>query len=146
MRPLAALLAMLVATPALAADGAERFAKLCAGCHKADGTGVPGFGPPLKGGLAPILATADGTDYVVRVVLNGMRGPIESLGKRYNGVMPAFAAHPDETIVAVLGHVVGTLNGATPPGEATVEAERKARLTPDQVHALRAQILAGAPP
>jgi mono/diheme cytochrome c family protein len=142
---LAALLAMLLATPAIAADGAERFQRLCAGCHKADGTGVPGFGPPLRGGLAPILARPEGTDYVVRVLLNGMRGPIESLGKRYNGVMPSFAAHPDETIVAVLAHVVGTLNGAAPPGAAMVAQARAEPLGPDRVHALRGQIIGGAP-
>jgi mono/diheme cytochrome c family protein len=141
MRPAAGLVLAALAGPALADSGADRFAKLCAGCHKADGTGVPGFGPPLKGGLAPILAKPGGIDYVVRVLLNGMTGPISSMGKTYNGAMPAFAAHPDDTIAAVLDHVVGTLNGAEPPDAADVAAWRSSPLSPDKVTALRGQVL-----
>lgn len=138
-------LGALVALPAAAEDAAALFAKHCGGCHKADATGVPGFGPSLRDGLAPVLARPDGADYVLRVVVNGLKGPIESNGRRYNGVMPSFAAQPDETVQALLGYLLGTLHGLPVPGPAAVAAARAAPMPPDAVHALRAHMLAGAP-
>jgi mono/diheme cytochrome c family protein len=139
-----AALALVAALPAWGEDGAALFAKHCAGCHKADASGVPGFGPSLRDGLAPVLARPDGADYVLRVVLNGLKGPIESAGRRYNGVMPAFAAQPDATIEALLAYLLDTLHGQPAPDGAAIAAARTAPLTPDQVHALRARVLAGA--
>jgi mono/diheme cytochrome c family protein len=127
-----AALALVAALPAWGEDGAALFAKHCAGCHKADASGVP------------VLARPDGADYVLRVVLNGLKGPIESAGRRYNGVMPAFAAQPDATIEALLAYLLDTLHGQPAPDGAAIAAARTAPLTPDQVHALRARVLAGA--
>ena len=70
-----------------------------------------------------------------------MRGAIKSMGKRYNGVMPSFAGQEDETLLAVLGHVVGTLNGGTAPDAAMLAAARAEKPTPDGNHALREELL-----
>lgn len=139
-----AALALLAALPARGEDGAALFGRHCAGCHKADASGVPGFGPSLRDGLEPILARSGGVDYIVRVVLNGLKGPIESNGRRYNGVMPSFAVQPDETVQALLAHLLDTLHGLAAPDGATIAAARASPLTPDEVHALRARVLAGA--
>lgn len=137
-------LGLLGALPVSADEGAALFAKHCGGCHKADATGVPGFGPSLRDGLEPILARPDGADYVLRVVLHGLKGPIESNGRRYNGVMPSFAVQPDETLQALLAHVLETLHGLPAPDDAALAAARAVPLTPDEVHGLRARLLAGA--
>lgn len=139
-----AALALLAALPVRGDAGTALFAKHCGGCHKADASGVPGFGPSLRDGLEPVLARPDGADYILRVVLNGLKGPIESAGRRYNGVMPAFAAQPDETVQALLEHLLDTLHGLPAPDGAAIAAARAAPLTPDEVHALRARVLAGA--
>jgi mono/diheme cytochrome c family protein len=139
------LLGMLIAGPANGADGESQFKKLCGGCHKADGTGVPGFGPPLKDGLKPMLETGGGTSYVAYVLIGGLSGPIESMGKRYSGVMPSFAAQSDETLLAVLTHVVGTLNGFTPPDASALASARADKPTPKANHDRREKLLgAGA--
>ena len=39
----------------------------CAGCHLADAAGVPPYVPSLAGPLGPIVASAEGRDYVARV-------------------------------------------------------------------------------
>lgn len=141
---LRAALGLLAAGPATADDGAALFAHHCGGCHKADGSGMPGFAPSLREGLAPILARPEGVDYVLSVVLNGMHGPIESQGRRYNGVMPAAAALPDETLAALLGHLLGALHGLPAPDAAAIAAARAAPLAPGAVHELRARVLGGA--
>lgn len=140
----ALLLALLAAAPAVATDGPQLFRQHCAGCHKADGTGVPGFGPSLTEGIKPILGDPRGVDYLAQVLVGGLKGPIESVGKRYNGVMPAFGGQSDETLQALLGHVVGTLNGGTPPDAATLAAARAEAPTPAATHALRQELLGGA--
>jgi mono/diheme cytochrome c family protein len=137
----AALLLIPLARPADAASGQDQFKRLCSGCHKADGTGVPGFGPPLKEGLKPILAAPRGTEYVVHIVIGGLTGSIVSMGKRFNGVMPSFAGQSDETLLAVLEHVVGTLNGAAPPDAAMLVAARTAKPRPKANHELRQELL-----
>lgn len=39
----------------------------CQGCHKPDGSGQPGFVPPLKDHVAKFLAVPEGREYLVRV-------------------------------------------------------------------------------
>lgn len=58
----------------------------CVACHQTNGQGITGVYPPLANsewvlGHQEVLA---------RILINGMNGPIEVLGNRYNGNMPAF--------------------------------------------------------
>lgn len=39
----------------------------CQGCHKPDGSGQPGFIPPLRGSVGRFLATEDGRAFLIRV-------------------------------------------------------------------------------
>jgi mono/diheme cytochrome c family protein len=57
----------------------------CQVCHQADGNGVPGMHPPLKGSD---WVTGD-KDRLIRIVLEGIEGEIEVNGEIYNHVMPA---------------------------------------------------------
>ena len=81
--------------------GALVYNNYCASCHKADGTGVPGSFPPLKG-----------TSYVrgnkgdlVRLVLQGLSGPITVEGIKYDMEMPSFAFLSDQEVADVVQYV-----------------------------------------
>ena len=66
--------------------GEKIFRNNCAVCHQGTGLGVPGVYPPIAGsewvtGHPEVLA---------RLLINGLNGPIEVKGNKYNGNMPAF--------------------------------------------------------
>ncbi|GAB3273559.1 hypothetical protein GCM10027297_06960 [Parahaliea aestuarii] len=71
------------AQQALMAQG-ETFYSHCAACHGEDGAGVPGLAPPLAG--AEWVTGAP--EWLGRIILQGMTGPIEVKGATFNGVMP----------------------------------------------------------
>jgi cytochrome c6 len=106
------LLAMVVAAPALAqtADGKTLFAKNCAACHQAAGTGIAGAFPALKGNA---FVQGD-PGAVISTVLKGRAG------------MPTFAAAlDDEQMALVLTHIRQSWgNQAAPVATADVRAAR----------------------
>jgi mono/diheme cytochrome c family protein len=92
---------VLVAAPASAQeDGEALFRTNCAGCHGADGAGVPGLFPPLVDN--PHVEDAE---YVSGVIRNGRTGEIEVNGVTYNGQMPGFPNLTDAEVDAIVGHV-----------------------------------------
>jgi len=75
----------------------------CVACHQADGKGVPGQNPPLVGSDW-ILEAEPGR--IIRIVLNGLNGPLQVKGQSYNGSMvPWKDVLSDEEIAAVLTYV-----------------------------------------
>ncbi len=120
-------------------DGAKLYAQNCAGCHQAQGQGVPGAFPPLAGN--PELFN---DDYPVLVVLFGLQGPIEVKGQKINSAMPPFGHLSDAEIAAIVNDVRKAwgndeltpkgLKPLTPEGVAEL---RKKALTPAQVHEQR---------
>lgn len=86
------------------ADGAKLYAQ-CAGCHQANGQGLPGAFPPLAGHVSKILNLKGGREYLILVLLNGLQGQIEVKGMKYGGVMPAFGGLKDEEIATLLNHI-----------------------------------------
>lgn len=105
-----------------AALGARTYTSQCQTCHQADGKGREGVYPPL-----------DGTDWVtgdrgrlIRLVLNGMRGPVEVKGVTYNNIMTPHGHLSDDQIAAVLTHV------------RTSFGNDASAITPDQVARVRA--------
>ncbi len=91
--------------------GAEGFATHCASCHQADGAGIPGTFPPLKGNAA-----AGDPEHVADVIQNGKSGPLEVDGVAYDSVMPAVAALSGAELDAVVAYVVGLSGGGTNTG------------------------------
>jgi mono/diheme cytochrome c family protein len=79
--------------------GAEKYAQVCAVCHQATGLGVEGNFPPLAGS-----DWLNGKSEVpIAIVLHGLQGEIDVLGKKYNGAMaPWGEAMNDAEIAAVL--------------------------------------------
>lgn len=84
-------------------DGAQVYAS-CAGCHQANGQGVPGAFPPLAGHAADLYQAEPA--YLADVVLFGLQGQIEVEGANYNGLMPAWANLSDAQIAAVLNYIL----------------------------------------
>lgn len=104
--------------------GAAVYQRTCVPCHQASGEGLPGSFPPLGG-----------SDYVVgeptrlvRIVLDGLEGPIDVGGTTYTGVMPAWGKQLDDfEVAAVVTHVRTHFgNDASEVPEAFVAEVRKA--------------------
>jgi mono/diheme cytochrome c family protein len=108
----------------LQAEGRRVFETTCAACHQLSGLGQEGKAPPLSGSewvLAP------GGDRIVRVVLNGLTGPITVKGQEWNLTMLAWRdTYNDEQIAAVLTYVRSHFDNKAGP------------ITPELVKAARA--------
>ncbi|TAE78153.1 MAG: hypothetical protein EAZ65_02895 [Verrucomicrobia bacterium] len=103
-KPALLFAALLVAhVPLAAQDGGKLYATYCSACHGADGKGAAaGTFPPLA--ASPWLKGAP--DRAIQVVLHGLEGPIQVLGKNYNLAMPPQGGTlPDDQIAAILSHV-----------------------------------------
>lgn len=82
--------------------GKQRFDTYCAACHRRGGQGAEGRVPPLDS--SPWVSGSE--ERLVRIVLNGLRGPIEIDGQLYNLEMPAFRSlFKDEEIASMLTYV-----------------------------------------
>lgn len=111
-----ALLALFGA-PALAQDaesGEETYQTFCAGCHGADGLGIPGAFPPLVDNANALDAA-----YVAEVTRNGLSGPIEVNGVAYDGNMPALTSLDDGQIADVVAFLATNFAGAAVDTPAT---------------------------
>jgi mono/diheme cytochrome c family protein/glucose/arabinose dehydrogenase len=84
------------------AAGEVLYADTCAACHGVDGRGIAGQAPALAG--SPWVRNSD--DWLVRIVLQGMTGPVEIDGHEWDLTMPGHgddAAHfGDEEVAGLL--------------------------------------------
>jgi mono/diheme cytochrome c family protein/glucose/arabinose dehydrogenase len=87
----------------------------CATCHQPDGKGLPAAGfPPLIGNNWVL----GNEDRLIKVVLKGLMGPLEMLGKKYPGQVPMTpfgSMLKDEEIAAVLTYVRNSFGNDAPP-------------------------------
>ncbi len=100
------------------AQGKEIFSKLCAACHQADGEGKDGLAPPLLGSEWALTA---GGGRMVRIVLNGLSGPVQVRGRAWNLSMPAWRENLTDDQVAVVLTYVRTQLGSNHAGPITPE-------------------------
>ena len=104
------LLAMaLPASNPSAVRGEAIYRNVCQACHLPSGQGIPGVFPPLAG--SDFLR--DRTR-VIRVLCEGLEGPIVVNGQRYNGVMPLFPLS-DREVADVLTFVQGSWGNTGEP-------------------------------
>lgn len=104
--------------------GARVFSNNCASCHQANGQGVPGTFPPLKGD--PVVTASDPTQHI-RTVLFGLQGKTIN-GTSYATAMPAQAnTLSNKEIAAVINH------------ERTSWGNKAPTVTPQQVDSIRSQ-------
>jgi mono/diheme cytochrome c family protein len=103
--------------------GKQVFLGLCAACHQVSGKGLDGLAPPLAGSE---WVNGD-PDRLIRLVLHGLRGPIEVKGQPYNFDMPAAGFLTDGQVADVLTYLRREWDHeAAPVAEATVRAIRAA--------------------
>lgn len=113
-----------VATPVTAADpGKSKFDVYCSGCHVNDEV-TSGPAPTLEG--SAWVTGPEGR--IIRIVLHGVGGPIEVVGKTYDLTMPGFAPVLSDADIASLATYVRSRFGrvTTPVSAATVGQIRAA--------------------
>jgi mono/diheme cytochrome c family protein len=74
------------------------YARTCIACHGPEGLGVPGAFPSLDGSD---WLTGD-PEVPVKILLNGLMGPIEVVGQKFNNIMPPHVDLSDQDIADVL--------------------------------------------
>lgn len=83
--------------------GKKVYDTVCAACHQANGLGTAGSFPPLAGSD---WALAEGPNRIIRLILNGIQGPITVNGQAFNNAMPPWGAVlQDEQIAAVVTYI-----------------------------------------
>ena len=85
-------------------EGERLFAATCGTCHGLDGRGLTGLAPPLAG--SPWVRDAD--DWLIRILLQGLQGPIVVDGVEWNSAMPGHTHDPrfdDEGIAGLTTHL-----------------------------------------
>ncbi|MEP6916459.1 MAG: discoidin domain-containing protein, partial [Acidobacteriota bacterium] len=125
--------------------GSDVFGAVCFACHGTDGTGAAMEGAPAGTMLAPPLAGSPRVqghrDYVIKVLLRGLGGPLD--GRTYRDVMVPMGG-TDEWVAGIASYVrnnFGNSSGmVTPADVARVRAEIAARKSPWTVPELEASL------
>lgn len=123
-KPKSAAKAKAAAGPELLAAigrGKSVYAQTCLTCHQADGGGVPNLNPPL---IKTTYVLGDKSQ-LARIVLNGLKVPVEIDGDTYSNAMPAQNHLNDQQIADVLTYVRNSFgNKASQVRVAEVKAVR----------------------
>lgn len=98
--------------------GQELYAQACTSCHQPHGGGVPGVAPPL----VDSEWVGGPPERLIRIVLNGLYGPIEVNGQTWNLSMPAFGVYTDEEVASVLSYIRRAWGNAAAPVEPALAA------------------------
>jgi mono/diheme cytochrome c family protein len=119
------------------AKGRELFLMICAACHQRDGEGKAGVAPPLA---ESEWVLAPGSGRLVRIVLNGLTGPIRVRGQDWNQPMPAWRTVLDnDQVAAVLTYTrsrVGTNQAGPITAEVVGAARQETHPTPETAEEL----------
>ena len=98
------------------AEGKRIFGANCAACHQSTGLGIAGAFPPVVG--SEWVTGPEQT--VVRILLNGLNGPLKVNGANYNAAMPAWKeALTDDDIAHVITYIRQWSPNAAPAVSAT---------------------------
>ena len=101
-------------------NGKSIYNKVCTSCHQMTGAGIPGAFPPLA---KSDYLNAD-VDRAIKVVINGITGPITVNGKKYNTPMTKQSL-TDQQVADVLTYVYASWGN------------NKSVVTPEMVKKLR---------
>lgn len=84
--------------------GADAYQRYCSPCHQASGMGVPGQFPPLAGSD---WVNTEGPNRIIRIILNGLGGPVDVNGVTYNAQMTPFGDTivSDDELAAIVTYV-----------------------------------------
>lgn len=86
---------------ALFDSGKQTYLGLCAACHQPTGRGQEGLAPPLLDSEW----VSGSPERIARVVMHGLRGPVNVKGVQYKLDMPAAGFLSDEQIAGVLTYI-----------------------------------------
>jgi len=122
---------------AVRVNGADLYTQHCATCHGPQGEGSGPF-PPLAGSA---WVTGE-EETAIRILLNGLQGPVEVQGRSYRNVMPAFGRRLTDAEIAELLSYLRTSWGndaeAVDPAEVReVRTEHSGRAQPWTASELR---------
>jgi len=70
----------------------------CQACQQAEGSGLPEMYPPS---IKTDWVTGD-KERLVKIVLEGIKGPIEVKGEKYNSIMPPQNKLRDQEVSAIM--------------------------------------------
>jgi nitrite reductase (NO-forming) len=116
-RPAGETLASALGREQKIAKGQALYSTTCASCHQTTGRGLPGAIPPLAG--SDFLAKNE-NPRVIRVVLNGLSGPVRVNGSTFDSAMPPLGHLSDDDVANVLSYVFnswGNDRGLVAPAE-----------------------------
>jgi mono/diheme cytochrome c family protein len=103
--------------------GETTFTLYCTACHSSDGRGIRGKAPPLEGSSW----VAEHPSRAIRIILHGLKGPIDVGGARHDLEMPPFGPlFSDDRVANVLTYVRERFGGKGVPVEAAEVARIRA--------------------
>ena len=114
--------------------GRRVFTQNCLVCHQTTGLGIARQFPPLAGSEWVLGQDWHGDNHLVKIVLNGLQGPIQVKGNTFNNAMPTWGMLTDEQIAAVLTYIRSEWGNDAPP------------IFADYVRAMREQVAARKEP
>jgi mono/diheme cytochrome c family protein len=100
-KPLPIIPPLTAEQQALFDKGKTIYASICAACHQPTGSGLANLAPPLLNSEW-VLGAADKP---IRVVLNGLTGPLNVSGTKFQLEMPPLGMFPDADVAAVLTYI-----------------------------------------
>jgi mono/diheme cytochrome c family protein/glucose/arabinose dehydrogenase len=109
--------------------GEALYAERCAVCHGADGRGAGDLAPPLVG--SPRVRDSD--DWLVRIVLHGLSGPVTRADQTWDGEMPGHG-QDDRLDDAALAALFTHLRRAWGHGDEPVKPETVAAIRAAEAH------------
>ena len=105
------------------AKGKAIYGRNCAACHQPNGAGNPLF-PPLAGSD---WVNGVGPNRIIRLILDGVQGPITVSGKDYNNAMvPWRPTMTDDDIAAVVTYIRNEAEWGNESGDLIIGAQVKA--------------------
>lgn len=134
--------------------GKRVYTQYCAVCHQTTGEGVAAQFPPLAGSEWVLSQDWHGDNHLVKIVLNGLQGPVQVKGNNYNNAMaPWGGVLKDEQIAAVLTYIRNEWGNQAPPIPvefvASVREENAARTeawTQPELQAIERQLVESVAP
>lgn len=110
--------------PPSPSTGQQLYGRHCLSCHQADGGGVPGMQPAIKGGA---WVKGDGKA-LASFVMTGGFGSSERKDSANDNVMPEFRQLSDEDLAAILTFIRQKFGGGASEVTASDVAEARAAL------------------
>ena len=95
--------------------GKRVYAQNCAVCHQPTGLGIPRQFPPLAGSDWVQGHEWHGDNHLVKILLNGLQGPVLVKGNTFNNAMPTWSMLTDDQMAAVLTYIRSEWGNAAAP-------------------------------